>query len=81
MTTCGTIYYEGIGFLQCTPATLCRSCLVAEVERLRARVDPLKIDGAIGGRYIMPDGRDFWIDGPVANEITKRVVAQIGENP
>ena len=42
MTTCGTSYHDERGEVQdCTPATPCRSCLVAEVERLREIVtDP-----------------------------------------
>ena len=32
------------------------------------------IETAVGGAYQMPDGREFWIDGPVAREITRRVV-------
>lgn len=31
------------------------------------------IETAVGGGYQLPDGRSFWIDGPVAREITRRV--------
>ena len=31
------------------------------------------IEAAVGGTYKMPDGRSFWIDAPVAREITRRV--------
>lgn len=34
-----------------------------------------EIELAIGGSYEMPDGRKFWIDGPVAREIVRRVRA------
>ncbi len=34
-----------------------------------------EIETAVGGTYEMPDGRAFWIDGPVAREITRRVMA------
>ena len=34
----------------------------------------IAIESAVGGAYQMPDGRQFWIDGPVAREITRRVV-------
>ena len=37
----------------------------------------LKIDGAVGGEYRMPDGREFWIDGPVAREIARRAADAI----
>jgi len=33
----------------------------------------IAIETAVGGAYQMTDGRDFWIDGPVAREITRRV--------
>lgn len=33
------------------------------------------IEKAVGGSYEFPDGRKFWIDGPVAREISRRVVA------
>ena len=40
MTTCGTSYHDERGEVQdCTPETPCRSCLVAEVERLRVPED------------------------------------------
>lgn len=35
------------------------------------------IEHAIGGSYEMPDGRKFWIDGPVAREIARRVAVKI----
>lgn len=31
------------------------------------------IEERVGGTYQMPDGRTFWIDGPVAREIASRV--------
>jgi hypothetical protein len=37
--------------------------LLMEVSTIEARV---------GGSYEMPDGRKFWIDGPVAREIARR---------
>lgn len=40
--------------------------------------DLLKIECSIGGGYEMPDGRSFWIDGPVAREMTRRVAAALG---
>lgn len=41
--------------------------------------DPLlTIECAIGGTCHMPDGRRFWIDGPVARELTRRVAAALG---
>jgi hypothetical protein len=36
MTTCGNHFLDALEFLTCTPATPCRSCLMAEVERLLA---------------------------------------------
>lgn len=35
---------------------------------------PDQLEAAIGGSYVMPDGRNFWIDAPVAREITRRVM-------
>lgn len=35
------------------------------------------IETAVGGVYEMPDGRNFWLDGPVAREITRRVMRVI----
>lgn len=37
----------------------------------------LKIECAIGGAYEMPDGRKFWIDGPVAREMARRVLGAL----
>lgn len=33
-----------------------------------------EIEVAVGGAYKMLDGREFWIDGPVAREIARRAV-------
>lgn len=33
-----------------------------------------RFEAAIGGAYEMPDGREFWIDLPVAREIAVRIV-------
>jgi hypothetical protein len=30
------------------------------------------IETRVGGSYEMPDGRKFWVDGPVAREIARR---------
>lgn len=32
------------------------------------------LETAIGGAYQMPDDRKFWIDGPVAREIVRRIL-------
>ncbi len=32
------------------------------------------VESAVGGAYLMPDGREFWIDSPVAQEIAHRAV-------
>lgn len=37
-----------------------------------------QIERSIGGAYEMPDGRKFWIDGPVAREMARRVLSQGG---
>jgi hypothetical protein len=34
----------------------------------------VRFEAAIGGEYQMPDGRGFWIGGPVAREIAVRIV-------
>lgn len=39
------------------------------------------IEKAVGGAYEFPDSRQFWIDGPVAREITRRVCAAIATPP
>lgn len=36
-----------------------------------------EIDAAVGGAYTMPDGRQFWIDGPVAREIAARALKPV----
>ena len=36
--------------------------------------DRMLIEQAIGGKYEMPDGRTFWIDGPVAREMSRRML-------
>jgi hypothetical protein len=41
--------------------------------------DATTIETAIGGAYKMPDGREFWIDAPVAREMTRRVMAALAE--
>lgn len=33
-----------------------------------------QVECTIGGGYEMPDGRKFWVDGPVAREMTRRVM-------
>lgn len=38
---------------------------------------PSHIATALGGAYQMPDGREFWIDGPVAQEMARRVMAAL----
>jgi hypothetical protein len=48
---------------------------ILDIAERAARLDPLTIETAIGGGYAMPDGRSFWIDVPVAREITRRVLA------
>jgi hypothetical protein len=40
-------------------------------------IDSKQIEMAVGGKYSMPDGRQFWVDAPVAREITSRVVAAL----
>lgn len=49
----------------------------AERDRLRALAEQrlAHAEQAIGGAYEMPDGRKFWIDGPVAREIVRRIAA------
>lgn len=44
-------------------------------EPPRAWLNPKELEVAIGGRYQIPDGRDFWIDGPVARQIAGRVAS------
>lgn len=39
------------------------------------------IETAVGGAYLIPDGREFWIDGPVAREITRRVSEALSGAP
>ena len=36
-----------------------------------------QIEGAVGGVYQMADGREFWMDKPVAEEITRRVLSEV----
>jgi len=43
-------------------------------ERVIARFEK-RIEVAIGGAYQLDDGREFWIDAPVAREMARRVMA------
>lgn len=36
------------------------------------------IDAAIGGKYELGDGRQFWIDGATVREIMRRITPFIG---
>lgn len=36
------------------------------------------VSARVGGSYQMPDGREFWVDAPVAQEIARRA---LGINP
>lgn len=55
--------------------------LAAELMRLKHLLvliqDSPMVELAIGGAYQMPDGRAFWVDGPVAREMARRVVAAV----
>ena len=44
------------------------------LPRTQPSAAELEIDAIVGGRYQMGDGRDFWIDHEVAQEIARRVV-------
>lgn len=47
----------------------------AVVEAIGAAITPVEVEAAVGGAYDMGDGRQFWIDGPVAREIARRVTS------
>lgn len=47
------------------------------IEALESAFDQQRISDAIGGQYRMPDGRVFWIDSPVANEIADRILKSL----
>ena len=50
--------------------------LIPAANKALARLEGLAdvdLECSIGGAYEMPDGRKFWIDGPVAREIVKRI--------
>jgi len=63
----------------------CPVCGAVDNERARqaredaqpVKIDPAVVEAAIGGSYDMPDGRKFWIDAPVAREMTKRALAAL----
>ena len=48
-----------------------------------ARLSAGEAEVRVGGAYELPDGRSFWVDGPVSREIARRVVdganSDIGE--
>lgn len=44
---------------------------------LQRKALQIRIEAAVGGAYEMPDGRAFWIDAPVAVEISRRAVAAL----
>lgn len=58
-----------------------KHCLIALADGIRGEPTPpvpsgdgvLVTDEFIGGAYDLPDGRQFWIDGPVAREIARRI--------
>lgn len=46
------------------------------------------VSARVGGSYQMPDGREFWVDAPVAQEIARRALGispssndRLGERP
>jgi hypothetical protein len=75
MTTCGCDHDENGEVQDCTPATPCRSCLMAEVERLRKdREECLgSIDAFLGeaSRWIERDGSMF--DGDLCEIADRRL--------
>lgn len=41
---------------------------------VKSPLSAVEIECRVGGAYKMSDGREFWIDGPVAREIARRVL-------
>lgn len=51
--------------------------IAAREDARPVKIDPAVMETALGGSYDMPDGRKFWIDVPVAREMTKRALAAL----
>ena len=46
-----------------------------KVAKPAPTISALAVEAAVGGAYDMGDGRQFWVDAPVAREIARRVTS------